>query len=151
MHLIRAVISSPPFGCCQGRVCVYRILFAEFGFESHSACLDVLFLLCRAKFSVQVRDYVDLCVTRIADLGQAAARRRSGPETGHDRSPGVEGSAIGESSHRHGDCGDPTTREVRCICYESSSVRYIHCQSLLPNEVQEPLRVLELPRLLSNR
>lgn len=81
------------------------------GFESYAARLDML--LCRAKFSVQVRDYVDLCVTRIADLGHNAARRCKGPETGGDRSPGMQGSANGETSHRHGDCGDPTTREVR--------------------------------------
>ena len=56
---------------------------------------------------------MDLCVTRIADLGQDAVRRCKGPETGHDWSSGVEGSANGGSAHRQGDCGDSTTREAR--------------------------------------
>ncbi len=104
-------------------------------------------LLCRAKFSVQVRDYVDLCATRIADLGQDAARRCKGPETGqtgHDRSPGVEGSgsANRETSHRHGDCSDPTTREVRHICvYIATSNTNRHAPRVapaFPKSLEEP-------------
>lgn len=71
-------------------------------------------LMYRATFSVQVRDFVDLVVTRLSDLkSQENAKRRKRPETGRDRSPGVEGLMNRETGHPGGDCSDPTVREVR--------------------------------------
>lgn len=71
-------------------------------------------LLPRKAFSVQVRDYLDLCVTRLADLkGQEGTGRCKENEAGHDRSPGVGESDNRETRHIDEDCGDPTTREVK--------------------------------------
>lgn len=70
-------------------------------------------LQSRRVFSVQVRDYVDLCITRLADLkAQEEASTCKKAETGHDRTPGVGESINRETGHVDGDCGDPNTREV---------------------------------------
>lgn len=76
--------------------------------------LLLLTLLSRKAFSVQVRDYLDLCVTRLADLkGQEVPGRCKKNQAGHDRSPGVRESINRETGHVDGDGGDPTTREVK--------------------------------------
>ena len=91
--------------------------------------------LRRAKFSVQIRDLVDLVVTRLSDLnGQSKARRRKGTASDHDRSPGMGVPVDRASSHLGGDYGDPTTKEVRhlacsqCQSFPTSFV--LDCSSI---------------------
>lgn len=76
--------------------------------------------LRRAKFSVQIRDLVDLIVTRLSDLnGQSEVRRRKGTGLDHDRSPGKGVPADRASSHLGGGYGDPITKEVRQLaCWQ---------------------------------
>lgn len=67
--------------------------------------------LCRAKFSVQIRDFLDLVVTRLSDLnGQGDARRRLLNTAGSGDPRGAvlarARSGVGESD------GDPSRREV---------------------------------------
>lgn len=65
----------------------------------------------RAKFSVQVREFVDLVITRLSDLkSQEETRRRKEIGTTCDRSPGV--GIPGAMTHIEDD-GDPAMREVR--------------------------------------
>lgn len=69
--------------------------------------------LHRSKFSVQVRDFVDLVVTRLSDLkSQEKTKRYKGADIGYDRAMGVEGPTDRETSHLGGDCSDPAVREV---------------------------------------
>ncbi|CAM9923426.1 unnamed protein product [Scytosiphon promiscuus] len=72
---------------------------------------DVLKTRLRAKFSVQVRDLVDLVATRLSDLKtRDDAYRPRGVEEGHHYhyASGVENPSERES----GGCSDPITREV---------------------------------------
>lgn len=93
--------------------------------------------LRRAKFSVQIRDLVDLVVTRLSDLnGQSAVRRRNGTGSDHDRSPGMGVPLDRASSHLGGGYGDPITKEVRqlacwqCPPFPASFV--LDCSSIGP-------------------
>lgn len=100
--------------------------------ESRSALVfsvEYLFLLClpcRASFSVQVRDFVDLVVTRLSDLNgrDEAQRRREGGE-GRQRTRGAEASCTRDSSLPGRDCGDPTTREVIKSLALCQSITYL--------------------------
>ncbi|CAM9654224.1 unnamed protein product [Ectocarpus sp. 12 AP-2014] len=75
---------------------------------------DVLITRLRASFSVQVRDFIDLVVTRLSDLnGRGGAQRRREGGEGRQRTPAAEGSCNRDSALPGRDCGDPTTREAR--------------------------------------
>ncbi|CAM9876477.1 unnamed protein product, partial [Ectocarpus sp. 4 AP-2014] len=75
---------------------------------------DVLITRLRASFSVQVRDFIDLVVTRLSDLnGRGGAQRRREGGEGRQRPRGAEGSCNRDSALPGRDCGDPTTREAR--------------------------------------
>ncbi|CAM9570933.1 unnamed protein product [Ectocarpus sp. 6 AP-2014] len=74
---------------------------------------DALMTRLRASFSVQVRDFIDLVVTRLSDLnGRGGAQRRREGGKGRQLPRGAEGSCNRDSALPGRDCGDPTTREV---------------------------------------
>lgn len=76
--------------------------------------ISLLCLPCRASFSVQVRDFIDLVVTRLSDLNGLGGvqRRREGGE-GRQRTRVGEGPCNRDSALAGRDCGNPTTREAR--------------------------------------
>lgn len=100
------------FGRKVRQVCAW---YSSFKLPRHEPDLAVAdSSLFRKSFSVQVRDYLDLCVTRLADLkGQEETGRCKENGTRHDRTPGAGESISRETGHVDGDCGDPTTREVK--------------------------------------
>lgn len=90
-------------------------------------------LLCRKVFSVQIRDFVDLCITRLADLNrQERTRRCKEPDRGRDRTPGMGESINRDTGHLDGDCGDPTTREVK-----SKGAAFAACVSRSLDDIQK--------------
>lgn len=113
--------------------------------------------LSRKAFSVQVRDYLDLCVTRLADLkGQAETGRCKENETGQDRTPGVGKSINSETCNVDGDYGDPTTREVNYSTFAVEMPRShseVHEQSgvLFHLDMNQRVDILVASRVVGRR
>lgn len=79
------------------------------------------FPLPRANFSGQIRDLIDLIVTRISDLqSQGVARRLMGAGGLFVNDTRLGGTGI--TADRDRDNADPTIREVGCMQYSSIAV-----------------------------
>ncbi|CAM9413171.1 unnamed protein product [Ectocarpus sp. 12 AP-2014] len=105
---------------------------------------DVLITRLRASFSVQVRDFIDLVVTRLSDLnGRGGAQRRREGGEGRQRTRGAEGSCKRDLALAGRDCGDPTTREARTsLPLQIDHVGFFLRQFKQSGKVPEALRSL---------